>query len=497
VAYYSDVGSDHYSKDFWEYGLDDAQNTYELYRHFSPIIDSKGLRYLMFKVEMPYQKCLLEMAIEGVVVDKELMNQQQELLVKTKDELVMKLCETLGVKYSMQFNLSNNDFTLVSPINFNSTQQLIKIFKDLEIPITEVTDKGNPSVGKLTLTVNKDHPFVNLLIRYKIVCKLLEGFLEPLPNMIQSDGRVRPYFNDVGARTGRLSCSEPNLQQLPKPKCYHCGGEGIKDGVCGGCGKEVLVNVRSVFKAPPGFKMFSVDYSGQEVAVMAQQSKDPTLVESLNKGYDMHLAIANQFYNLGIPSDCLVSSNPDYEGYRVKFSKERSNAKVITFGLAYGKGSFGFSKDFGISEDEAHRIVDDYFDGMPGLKRAIDNAHSDVRKHGFVRNLAGRYRHFSKGVSGHYSGKDLRQSFNFLIQGFSADMVRAASINVYNRKQHFPEWGLVQVMTVHDENVYLVKEEYVSEATVLVKRAFEDVGKRFVVPLKADVEVGDNYGTAK
>ena len=494
---FDEVGMNHYSKEFYEYGLNDAYYTYELYNLLYQELKSKGLLYLMFKVEMPYQLCLLEMSLEGVVVDKKLLVEQQELLLKVRDELLVKMCEEVGVKYQMQFNLSNNNFSIISPINFGSSQQLIKIFGELNIPIVEVTDKGNLSVGKLTLMGNKDHPFVNLLIRYKIVTKLLEGFLEPLPFLVQSDGKVRPYFNDVGARTGRLACSKPNLQQLPKPKCYSCGGEDIVDGVCGSCKELVKVNVRSVFTAPPGMKMFSVDYSGQEVAVMAQQSKDEGLLKILNKGYDMHLAIANQFYNLGVPEDCLMEDHPEYFYYRSKFSKERGNAKTITFGLAYGKSSFGFSKDFGISEVEAQAIVDDYFNGFPGLKKAIDDSHEEVKVNGFVRNLAGRYRHFTKEDWGGYSSSSLRQAFNFKIQGFSADMIRVASINVYRRKKYFPNWGLKQVMTVHDENVYIVNEEYVAEASAMVKRAFEDVCNKFLVKVSADVEVGDNYGNSK
>jgi DNA polymerase-1 len=176
----------------------------------------------------------------------------------------------------------------------------------------------------------------------------------------------------------------------------------------------------------------------------------------------------------------------------------RSRAKTITFGLAYGKGAYGFAKDFGIEEDEAQELVDNYFRGMSKLKEAIAKAHKEVEETGKVTSMAGRVRHFNidKDTEFWIVEKAKRQSFNFQIQGFSADMIRAASINVMRRNIH-PEWGLKAVMTIHDEFVYICKEDYIKESTYLVKRAFEDVCKNFVVPVNADVEIGTNYGNSK
>jgi DNA polymerase I-like protein with 3'-5' exonuclease and polymerase domains len=281
-------------------------------------------------------------------------------------------------------------------------------------------------------------------------------------------------------RNGKVWITK-NCQQLPKPKSY------------------APVNVRSVFTAPKGYKMFSCDYSGQEVAVMAQQSKDPTLVKALNNGYDMHLAVANTFYELKIPEDCLSTKHPEYHIYKEKYSKERSLAKTITFGLAYGKGAYGFAKDFNIEEEEAQVLVDNYFKGMSVLKEAINKAHKELEDTGVITHMAGRKRHFNLTEDSEFweieSAK--RKAFNFQIQGFSADMIRAASVNVHRRKDKFKEWDLKAIMTVHDEFVYIVKEAFVMEATTLVKGAFEDVCKNFVVPVNADIEIGENYGNSK
>jgi len=472
----------HYSKEFYNYGLDDSYNTWLLYEHYLPLLKEEKLDKLFFKIEMPFQWVLLEMALEGVLIDKKLLKEQQEKLKTEIQNLEIELLEHLGERYTKQLDF-NNGITIISNINFNSSKQLIDIFNKLGLEITEKTPSGAPSIGVKTINKHLKNPFVEKLYKYKIANKLYNGFVSDEGQIIsnlQKDGRVRPNFIDVGTKTGRLACVKPNLQQLPKPKDY------------------APVNVREVFVAPKGYKMFSCDYSGQEVAVMAQQSKDPTLVKALNNGYDMHLAVANTFYNLEIPEEYLSKKHPKYKEYKKKYSKLRSQAKTITFGLAYGKGAYGFAKDFNVSEEEAQTMVDNYFKGMGKLKEAINKAHQEVEETGTVTHMAGRKRHFNltKDSEFYEVERAKRQSFNFLIQGFSADMIRAAAINVQRRNKN-KEWDLKPIMTIHDEFNYIVKEEYAKEAAIMVKQAFEDVAKTWVVPVTADVEIGENYGNAK
>lgn len=798
----------HYCEEFYEYALDDAQNTWDLYQHFLPLLlEDEQLANLFFRIEMPFQRVLVEMRVNGVDVDMNNLQIQRELLEKDKFELEKQLHDALNIKYEIVRNLYGQNLEVSSELNLNSSQQLAKIlFQDLGLEVVETTPTGQPKTGKITLDKYKEHPFVKLLRQYKGCEKLLNAFVVPLPEHIEVDGKVRPSFHDTGTKTGRLSCSEPNLQQLADPKKA----------------EYKKVNFRENFIAPEGYKMFSADYSGQEICVMAQESKDPTLVKSLRNGYDMHLAIANQFYDLGIPEECLNTTHEDYETYKEKYKVERSKAKTITFGLAYGKAqpldckiltpngwkymyemhigskiftadgsitevvgvfpqktaqdiyevemfngdktrctgdhlwkvktrydiqkghsrimkttqmlsalkkgtqnnifieynkelqfpekelpldpylmgiylgdgdscnrltiaktpilvkvldslpegytlspqrefhytvmpkvgkiknnkgqyisgnlmksemrrvglegrtcvdkfipkdylhsgieqrkallqglidsdgaknnngfeyttvskslardvsflakslgarvritsripktnfasarlsyrvfisfppfqmrnsirsikkigkdisqcikvkhpsqlyitddfivthntSYGFSKDFGVSEDEAQEIVDNYFRGMPELKKAIEDTHTEVKKRGFVRNLAGRYRRFSANEQGYYPNSALRQAFNFKIQGFSADMIRASAVNIWSRKRQHPEWDLKFIMTVHDELVFIVRTEFVPIATKFVQNVMEQTAK-LVVPMKCDVEIGNNYGDAK
>ena len=482
VVEFKEVSNNYYTKKFYEYGLSDAINTYDLAMVFKKQLKKNKLKKLFKKIEMPFQKVLLEMLINGVLVNKEQLIKDKNILKTHIFNLKGNLYEAINEKYTLQTSLTDNSLVLKGNRNFNSSKQLSDIlFNKLKLKIIEETPTGLAKTGRITIDHYREKiPFVNILYKYKIASKLYSGFIKPLFSFIEDDGVVRPSFNAAGTKTGRLSSSNPNLQQLPSLKSDYNP-----------------VNVRKLFVAPKGYKMFSVDYSGQEVAVAAQYSKDPTLVKALNKGYDMHLAIANKFYELGIPESKLSKTHPDYLKVKERYKKARTRSKRITFGLLYGKEAYGFSKDFNITEDEAMKIVDDYFKGMPKLKEKIDETHKKLRKDGYIRNLAGRLRHFRKNEMGYYPKRAFRQSFNFLIQSFSADMIRVAGINSYKLSKRNPQWDLKPIMTVHDEFVFLVKDEYVDIATREVKNAFERTVKNFIVPVKADIEIGTNYGNAK
>ena len=467
---------------FIDYATNDAIWTWELCMYQQPLMKSQGLVKLFREIEMPFQFVLLEMELNGMEVDMEQVNKTKGELKQAIEDISIELLDELGERPIFQVDLFGKTH-VQSPINFNSGKVLGTIlFEKLKLPVVEYTPAGAPAVGKNTLSkLAPLSEFVRVLQKYKIAQKLLSAFFEPMENHVDSDGMVRPSFRDTGTKTGRLSCNSPNLQQLPKVN------------------KAFPVATRNCFIAGKGRKMITCDYSGQEIRVMAQISQDPTLIEALNNGYDMHLAIANQFYKLGIPEECLVSTHKDHEMWKEKFKNERTKAKTITFGLAYGKGAYGFSQDFGISESEAQEIVDEYFDGMPKLREAIDRAHKEVKATGAVSNLAGRKRHFetiTKDDWTGYSKKSLRQAFNFQIQGFSADMMRIAMIRIQGAFEKRPEMDLKIVATVHDECIMTCKEEYLEEAKPIVKAEMENAVS-FVVPVVADLGWGDTYEEAK
>jgi len=244
------------------------------------------------------------------------------------------------------------------------------------------------------------------------------------------------------------------LQQLPKEKDYS------------------PVAVRELFIVPNGYKMITSDYSGQELRVLAHVCNEPNMIKAFKEGKDFHQAIADQF---GV---------------------SRTQAKAINFGIAYRKGAYGFSQDWNCSEEEAQKVLDKYFQEFPAIKRKMDLNDMFLKENGYVKTMAGRRRHFQKIDDKYYKNGSYREAFNFLIQGFSADMIRAAMVNVYVRAKKYPEWDLKTIMTVHDESVWQVKEEYLEDAMKLINDTFEKAVK-LKVPTPSDTNYGVNYNEAK
>lgn len=489
------------SQQFYDYAMNDAEYTWELCMYQQPKLKAQNLVSVFREIEMPFQHCLVQMETAGISVDTELaLSTSKKIEVESLD-LCIKLHELLDHPYQMQANLLDGGLKLISSLNFNSSAQLAKIlYQDLKLPVLASNESGGPSTGKEAFEKLKGkHPVVDALAKYKKNQKLLSAFLEPLPTFVDPDGKVRASFNDCGTVTGRLSCSEPNLQQLSRVKCQ-CGSEEIDlaTDTCKSC-KSQVVNLRKCFKASPGYKMISADYSAQEVRVAAQYAKDPTLIDALVKGKDVHLTVANQFYNLGLKEEDLYENSPSFNTLKKKYKTERTAAKVITFGLLYGKGAYGLALDFGISEDEAQKLIDKYFAGMPHMKRAIDKAHESVTNNGYVVYLSGRRRRFQKTTNGDWTGytkKDYRQSFNSMVQGFSADMVRMACVAIYNEAKAHPEWGLRLLATVHDEIIVEVRDQYAQHTANVIKSVMSNV-VTFDMPITADVSIADNYGMCK
>jgi DNA polymerase I-like protein with 3'-5' exonuclease and polymerase domains len=415
---------------FIEYAMNDALWTFQLALIFKEKLKELDLEYLFRKIEMPFQKVLLQMKIEGVVVNQELL---QEYTIKLNEEipkLESELYEILGVKYEVQHTLTGG-ISIKGPYNFSSSKQLASIlFDKLGLEIVETTDKGQAKTGKITIDkYKKIVPFVEALERYKIASKLYSGFILPLKDYIQKDGKVRTQFLDHGTKTGRVAARSINVQQLPSPKDYS------------------PVNVRSLFTAPKGYKMMSCDYSGQEVFTMAHISKDKNLIKMLRLGQDQHLVNANAVFKLNIPEEKLVKSHPEFEDIKKQYKKERNGGKIFSFGVPYGMGEHKTSRDFNVSEEEAKQMIANLFESFPQLKESIDNTHKEVATNGFVTTLVGRRRNFGNDLSFGELQKAYRQSFNFKIQGLCIPETN----KVYDKELGYVEIGsLTGVRTLWD-----------------------------------------------
>jgi DNA polymerase-1 len=468
----------YHSPRFHKYGMNDAIWTYQLYEKFRPEILRQGLGYVFFDIEMPFQYVLRDLGINGVLVDKDALARETLIARQRVYDIQKRILDRLDATYTVQHNMVDGSMEIVSLTNLNSPKQVIEIFEHYGLEITETTDGGAPSVGKNTLTRHRDHEFVSDYIKYKTYVKLLTGFLEPLPSKIDADGRVRTSFNNTVAVTGRLSSSNPNLQNLTKE-------ETLEDI----CVDEDPLSARCVFVAGKGNVLVGADYSGQELRVIAEESQDPTMIEAFHNKQDLHLTVANEQFGLGIPSAALVKDHEEYGKYKKQHSSERSKAKTIDFGIAYGKTSVGFAADWNVSRAEATKVVNGYFGRFPKIKEAIDKSKKEVKSRLFVSNLAGRRRRFVKATK-----RAFRQAFNFKIQGYSADMLKIAMVHVRYALQELD--GVKLVLTVHDE---IVVECYEDQADLVVKIVEYEMKNavKLCVPLEVDVNVGQTYAEIK
>lgn len=465
-------------KVFQKYALNDAVWTWELMWRFKQELEHQNLSKLFYEIECPFQKCLIEMEENGVLIDMDRVHKTADELEQALVEKEIEMLEFLGEPYEILENHTGPTVTN-QPINFNSSQQLGEVLFDrLGLEVIETTRTGKRSTGKSTLVAHKGHPFIKILKQYKIIQKLLSAFFVPLPEMVDLDGKVRPNFRNTGTVTGRLSCASPNLQQLPKKT------------------KEFPVETRDCFIAPKGYKMIACDFAQQETRVMADLSGDQNLIKLIREGGDIHLFSANNVFGLGIPEEKLFDNHPEHHQIKEQYKAERNKGKVFSFGIPYGMTEHKAAKDFGVSTDEGKRLMDNFFKGFPDLEHAINVTHKEAERNLYVKTYTGRRRRFQKNQWGKLSNRDLRQSFNFLIQSLGADLVRLAHIKLYEYARKHPYMGIKQIMSVHDEVVFLVKEEYAQHIATDIERMFESVWE-LCVPLKAEASIGSTYGEVK
>lgn len=464
---------------FHEYAQNDAIYTYQLCAFFKPRLEEQDLVKLFRNIEMPFVRALAVMEMNGILVDKERINELSKELRERATQLEIDMLKLIGAPYEIQMSLTL-DMEVKTKVNFNSPKQLSNILNDLGIEVTERTKTGAPSVGKTTLLKLRDkHKFVELLYRYRVAQKLLTAFLEPLPSFIDPDGRVRSHYHNTGTVTGRLSSSNPNLQQIPKVN------------------KVLPISTRSCFIASPGKKMISLDYSQQELRIMAEISRDEQLIHILNNGGDLHLINANLVFKLGIPQEYLYEKSEHYAGIKEKYAKDRDKGKVFSFGVPYGMGPHKLSRDFNVGLEEAEALLRNLFEGFPQLSTSIQKVHQEAQEKLFVVSFTGRRRHFAKNEWGKLDSKSLRQSFNFLIQGFGADLIRISCSRIQEFAEEHPQYGIALLATIHDEVLIECLEEHANTVADKCKHLMETAWTMETVPLVADYKIGDHFGATK
>ncbi len=432
------------------YAAEDADVTMRLHQHLWPQIALQPkLKSLYEDIEQPLVPVLLRMEHYGVLIDRDMLHKQSRELAETMARL-----ETQAHKEAGQ------------PFNLDSPRQLQHILYDkMQIPVIRKTATGQPSTAEDVLDeLAGEHVLPRLILEYRGVAKLRSTYTEKLPEQIDPDtGRVHTSYHQAVAATGRLSSSDPNLQNIPIRT-----PEGRR--------------IRQAFIAPEGTVLLAADYSQIELRIMAHLSGDAGLLAAFAEDRDIHQATAAEVF--GVP-------------LRDVSADQRRSAKAINFGLIYGMSAFGLARQLGIGRTQAQQYVDLYFARYPGVKQYMDATREQARSRGYVETVSGRRLYLPDIASRNRNLQQYaeRSAINAPMQGTAADIIKRAMIDV----DAFCEAGKLTkarlIMQVHDELVLEVRTSAVAEVSHEV-RACMAAAASLKVPLKVDIGSGANWDQA-
>ena len=434
-------------KDVVNYACEDADITFRLYEYLKPIIESKELTHLFYNIEMPLLSVLGEMECRGVHISKEafktLSDSYATLLEKTQKNIYAE---------------SKSEFNIQSP---KQTGDIL--FHQMGIAPLKKTKTGQFSTDDEVLnTLAKKYKIAEYLLTYRKYSKLKNTYLDALPNLVHDKtGRIHASFNQTVTATGRLSSSEPNLQNIPAR-----GEEGR--------------NVRNAFTAEAGNVLISADYSQIELRLLAHFSEDPELLKAFRNNEDIHKKTAMKIYSV---SEAHVTSTM------------RNTAKIINFSIIYGKTAFGLSKELNISRKEAEDFIKNYFKTYAGVEPFCANVINKTRETGIVKTITGRIRDLSKTINSQNTvvrNEADRIAVNTVIQGSAADLIKVAMVKMSAELKKNTQTAKM-VMQVHDELVVEVREDE-SEKTVSIMKEVMENALSFSVPILVSINAGKNWG---
>jgi len=430
-----------------DYACADADITGQLAELLGAELHQQGLWQLFTEVEMPLVPVLVHMERDGVALDAELLRQMSHRL----GEQLLKLEAEIYSSVGHQFNI-------------NSPQQLGPVlFEELKLPTRK--KKGSYSTGAPVLEELRGiHPIIEFILDYRQLSKLKSTYIDALPSLINpKTRRVHTSFNQTRTATGRLSSSDPNLQNIP---------------VRGELGKQV----RQAFIAPPGSYLLSGDYSQIDLRALAHLSQDQALLSAFSQDEDIHAATASRLF--GVDTSQVTGDM-------------RRVAKTVNFGVIYGMSEYGLEQATELSREEAAQFIASYFDKYPGVKQYLDATKQQARNTGHVQTLLGRRRSIPEINSANRQVREAaeRMAINMPVQGTSADIIKVAMIKLCLEMQ---KRGLRSKMPlqVHDELLFEVPEEELEEMCQLVPKIMS-TALELSVPLKVDINTGHNWGELK
>lgn len=427
--------------------LKNACKFYTACENLEAELTKTGQKKLFDEIEMPLAKVLADMESYGFLVDSDGLK-----------ELSSELEERIGVIEKEIYDLVGYEF------NLNSPKQLgVALFEKLGLPAKKKTKSGYSTGAEVLESLKYAHPAVSLLLNYRQLAKLKSTYADGLVTCVAADGRIHSTFNQTEARTGRISSSEPNLQNIPVR---------TKEGK----------RLRKYFIAPPGKVLCDADYSQIELRVLASIANDENMINAFSGGTDIHTATAAQVF--GLPEEMIT---PEL----------RSRAKAVNFGIVYGIGAFSLSKDIGVTRAEADRYIKNYLASYPSVAAYMENTIEQAKKTGYVTTYYGRRRYLPElsNSNGNLRAFGERVARNAPIQGTAADIIKIAMIRVYERlKAEQPDARLI--LQVHDELIVECNEENAEKVCDLLEYEMENAAK-LAVKLTAEAHYGKNWLEAK
>ncbi|OIN14341.1 DNA polymerase I [Oceanisphaera psychrotolerans] len=432
------------------YAAEDADITLRLHHHLAAQLAAEPeLQQVFEEIEMPLVPILAQMEYTGVRIDSGLLAIQSDEIATRLKELELEAHELAG-----------------EPFNLGSPKQLGEIlFNKLELPVLKKTPKGAPSTAEEVLQeLALDYPLPKLLMEYRALSKLKSTYTDKLPLMVnEHSGRIHTSYHQANTATGRLSSSDPNLQNIPIRT-----PEGRR--------------IRQAFVAAPGYKLVAADYSQIELRIMAHLSQDKGLLDAFARGLDIHKATAAEVF--GVALDQVTT-------------EQRRRAKAINFGLIYGMSAFGLSRQLGIPRAESQAYMDIYFERYPGVLRYMEDTRTLAADKGYVSTLFGRRLYLPEinAKNGARRKGAERAAINAPMQGTAADIIKKAMIKVAGWLEQQADDEVRMLMQVHDELVFEIREDKVAAFKEQIRTLMEQAVS-LDVPLLVEAGEGDNWDQA-
>jgi DNA polymerase-1 len=414
-------------------------------------LKEKNLWDLFKKIEIPLISVLSQMERNGIKVDVKILEKLTEQLMIYEKQLTEKIYELAGVKF-----------------NINSPKQLKKVlFEDLKISIDKIkkTKTGISTAAGELEKMKGSHLIIDLILEYREIFKLKSTYSEALPKLVNlKTGRVHTSFNQTITATGRLSSSNPNLQNIPAK---------------GKFSKEI----RTAFVAEKGCKLITADYSQIELRVIASLANDEKMIQAFKNGEDIHIRTAAEI------NECELNQVT---------SEMRQQAKAINFGIIYGMGVYGLAQRTGIFPVKAKKFIEKYFEIYKGIKNYLEEIKKTTKEKEYAETLFGRRRYLPEINSKIFQVQSAaeRMAVNMPIQGTAADLIKIAMIRI-NKKSENKKFKML--LQVHDELIFEVETQHIKFLQKIIKQEMEESPevKKFKVPIEVKIKIGDNWGEIK